>query len=278
MSIERRWPKFQGLMDALGLDDEPMAVFFSDTVPENPLSPEPSPLPTREDEARGEVDWGAVFGQFSCVMGHIWRARRKKRPAVFSADRYGCLGGAFYLGFNKPQLEAIVHYVSTGVPGQMEGECYLDSPGAFRAVLEYMDPLPAPKPYLVVESISLLTDDQSPDHLMFFARPESLAGLHQLASFVTGSAEAVRSPFGAACSAVMAWPYFYEIRGVETAVLGGWDPSARKFFKPDELSFTVPRSMFDRMADGWDQSFLTQKAWKTSRKKVDLSRRAWSRK
>ncbi|MFH1137803.1 MAG: DUF169 domain-containing protein [Pseudomonadota bacterium] len=277
MSSSERWPHFLGMLDVLGLNEAPLAVFFSDAAPEKGLTPDPLPLPTREAEIANQVNWGEIFGGFSCVMGHIWRARRKNVPAYFSAENFGCLGGAFYLGFNKPQVETIIQYVSTGVPNFMEGECYLDSPDAFRAILEYVDPIPAPRKYLVVKPLHLLADDEQPDHVMFFARPEALAGLHQLASYVTGAAEAVRSPFGAACSAVMAWPYHYQARGIETAVLGGWDPSARKYFRPDELSFTVPRSMFDRMAATWRESFLTKKAWKEARRKVDLSRRTWNK-
>lgn len=51
-----------------------------------------------------------VFGQFSCVMGHIWRARRKKTAAYFSDKQFGCPGGVFFLGFNKPQTETIIHW------------------------------------------------------------------------------------------------------------------------------------------------------------------------
>ena len=58
-------------------------------------------LPTREKEINNEIDWQATFGQFSCVMGHIWRARKKKAAAYFTAEQFGCPGGAFFLGFMK---------------------------------------------------------------------------------------------------------------------------------------------------------------------------------
>ncbi len=41
-------------------------------------------------------------------MGHIWRARKKQSIAYFSAEQFGCPGGAFWLGFNKPQAETIM--------------------------------------------------------------------------------------------------------------------------------------------------------------------------
>jgi hypothetical protein len=39
-------------------------------------------------------------------------------------------------------------------------------------------------------------------------------------------------------------------------VLGCWDPSARKFFKTDELSLRVPYGIFSQMLKRFDESFL----------------------
>ena len=92
-----------------------MGIFYTDEQPAEGFSPKPMEMPTREKEAKNEIDWQSVFGQFSCAMGHIWRARKKKTTAYFSATQFGCPGGAFWLGFNKPQTETIIHYVSTGI-------------------------------------------------------------------------------------------------------------------------------------------------------------------
>lgn len=60
------------------------------------------------------------------------------------------------------------------------------------------------------------------------------------------------------------------------AVVGGWDSSARKFFKTDELSFTVPFTMFSQMLDRYETSFLTTKTWKNTGKKIIRSKKAWN--
>jgi hypothetical protein len=65
------------------------------------------------------------------------------------------------------------------------------------------------------------------------------------------------------------------LKGKNKAVIGGWDPSARKFFKTDELSFTVPFSMFMDMVNRYHESFLTKKTWATVRKKIDRSKKMW---
>ena len=266
-----------GLLDALGYGEMPMGIFYTDQQPEQGISPKAMPgmLPTREKEAKGEIDWQAVFGDFSCAIGNIWRARKKHAPAFFDAERFGCPGGAFYLGFLGPQTETITYYVSTGVTGRLPGEHYFESPQACSSFFETIDPLPAPARFCVVKPLDLFQADEEPDLVAFFCRSEVLCGLHQLATYVTNDIEAVLSPFGAGCSNLITWPYRYLAEDQLKAVLGGWDPSARKYFKTDELSFTVPWQMFTMMLQRWRESFLTTKTWSTVKKKVEHSARAW---
>jgi len=265
----------QELLTRLGLDEEPLGIFYTDTEPKDGFTPEKLDLPTREKEMQNKIDWQAVFAGFSCVMGHIWRARKKKRAAYFDAQRFGCPGGAFFLGFIKPQTEFIIHYVSTGFPGRMEGELYCDSPDTLREIFRHIDPRPAPARFCVVKPLSLFDEGEEPELVAFFARPESLCGLHQLAAFVTGDSEVVASPWGAGCANLIPWPLKYLSQGKERAVLGGWDPSARKFFKTDELSFTVPKNMFLEMVRRTGESFLTTKTWTVVQKKIERSKKSW---
>ena len=270
--IKKALPQF---LDILGLDEEPMGIFYTDEKPADGFSPKPTDLPTREKELENAINWQAVFGQFSCVIGNIWRARKKKTAAYFDSKRFGCAGGAFFLGFIKPQTEFIIHYVSTGIPERMQGELYCDSPDELRRVFDYIDPRPAPNKFCVVKPLSLFRAEEIPELVAFFTRPESLCGLHQLAMFVTNDTEAVVSPWGAACTNLITWPLKYLANGENKAVLGGWDPSARKFFKTDELTFTVPYAMFSQMLERFEQSFLTTKTWGIVRKKIERSKKTW---
>jgi uncharacterized protein (DUF169 family) len=270
--IMKALPQF---LETLGLDEEPMGVFYTDEKPAEGFSPKTIDLPTREKEMKNEINWQEVFSQFSCVMGHIWRARKKRGVAYFSAEQFGCPGGAFWLGFNKPQAETIIKYVSTGIPNWTEGELYCDSPDALRRIFEYVDPRPAPHKFCVVKPISKFSDVEVPELIAFFMRPESLSGLHQLAAFVTNDPEVVASPWGAGCGNVVVWPLHYLSKGQNKAVIGGWDPSARKFFKTDELSFTLPYKMFVDMIERFDESFLKTKSWATVQKKIERSRKTW---
>ena len=264
-----------GFLEILGLREEPLGMFYTPLEPTQGFSPQSAVLPNVDMEARGEVDWEATFSNFACVIGMIWRARKLGKPAYFDQARFGCLGGAFYLGFLKPQLEFITHYVSTGIPNVMEGECYLDSPQAVRRFFATLDPRPAPAQFCVFKALSQFEPAENPEVVIFFARGEVIGGLNQLATFVTNDFEAVMSPFGAGCSNIVAWPLKYLERGQLKAVLGGWDPSDRRFLKPDEITFAAPWEMFARMVQRYRESFLTKKSWSLVRKKIELSRKTW---
>ncbi|MFZ5427529.1 MAG: DUF169 domain-containing protein [Thermodesulfobacteriota bacterium] len=263
-------------LDALDYDGEPFGMFYTDEEPAGGFAPKPGPAVSYELEQEGGVDWNAVWGSFSCVMGQIWLARKKAAPAYFEAARYGCLGGSFYLGFHQPQLDFITHYVSTGIPGtQVHGERYLRSPEVVRRFFTEVAPRPAPKRFCVFKPVTLFGPGETPETVTFFGRGETLSGLCFLASFVTGDFEAVMSPFGAGCSYMTSWPLHYLKQGRLKAVLGGFDPSERKFLKTDEMTFTVPFEMYGRFLDSWPESYLATDTWEGVRKKIARSRQAF---
>ncbi len=263
--------ELERFLAALGHHEEPMGIFYTDTEPEAGFSPKPMPLPSVESEAQGTIDWNGLFKDWSCVIGKIWLARKKKTAAYFDRERFGCLGGAFFLGFLKPQLEFIVHYVSTGIPNVVEGERYLESPEVTRNFYQAIDPVPAPKRFCVVKPLSMFGEGETPLLVVFFGRPEMISGLHQLAMFVTNDVEAVMSPWGAGCSDIVTWPLKYLRQGKMKAVVGGWDPSCRKYLKTDEITFSMPFEMYRRMIERWPDSFLVAEAWKTVLKKIERS-------
>jgi uncharacterized protein (DUF169 family) len=264
-----------GFLEAVGYGEEPMGMFYTDREPSRGYAPKPGRLPSVEAEARKEVDFRELWRDFSCVIGQLWIARKRRAPAYFDRERFGCLGGAFFLGFLKPQLDFIVHYVSTGIPGVIEGERYLPTPQITRAFYKHLDPRPAPRRFCVFKPLSQFDPDEEPELVIFFARPETISGLHQLATFVTSDLEAVQSPFGSGCANMVTWPIKLLEQGKLKAVLGGWDPSERRFIKADEITFTVPYEMFLRMVEQWPESFLTADAWSQVKKRILRSQKAW---
>lgn len=269
--------KTRALLDALGHDEEPLGIFYSDVEPEEGLTAKPGPPLSLEMEQRGEIDFGEVWKNFSCVMGKAWLARKQKKAAYLSAERHGCPGASFFLGFHKPQLDFICGYVSTGVPGAAEGERYLPSPESVRRFFTRLDPRPAPARYCVLKPLSLFSADETPELAAFFCRGEVLTGLCQLTWFLTDDVDAVAIPFGSGCGNLVTWPYHYQAWGLVRGVIGGADPSCRKYARPDELSFTVPWDLYLTMLDRWPETFLTTETWAGVRKKVLKSRAAWDK-
>jgi uncharacterized protein (DUF169 family) len=231
-------------------------------------------------EEKGQVDMQEVMKTFSCVIGNIWLARKKKCAAYISSEAYGCPGGVFYCSMMKPNLKFIEHYVTTGFEGTpIHGERYLPSPESMRKFLGKVDPRKAPAKYCIFKPLSLFSDGEEPEFVIFFARPEVLCGLFTQTTFTTGEVDCVASPFGAGCTNIVAWPLYYKEKGLEKAVLGGFDPSARKFMKTDELTFTVPWSLYQKMLKALPESmFNVGKDWTSVRKKVDRSAAAWGEK
>ncbi len=265
------------LLEHLGLNEEPFGVYYDNTLPEKAVGPKPGVPISRELEDEGKVDMQEVFKSFSCVMGNIWLARKKHCAAYISPEEYGCPGGAYYCSMMKPNLRFIEYYVTTGFEGTpVHGERYLPSPESMREFLNKVDPPDAPAKYCIFKPLSQFTENEEPEFVIFFARPEVITGLFTHTTFTTGDVDCVASPFGAGCTNMVGWPRYYKKKGIERAVLGGFDPSARKFMKTDELTFTVPLSLYKKMlAKLPDSMFSVDGDWSGVRKKVTRSAKAW---
>ncbi|MFH1538071.1 MAG: hypothetical protein ABIH66_03875, partial [bacterium] len=97
--------KLPEFLELIGLDEEPLGIYYTDAKPAEGLSPEPAGLPTREKEMKNEIDWQTTFGRFSCVMGAYQAGADKKDGGVF-------LGGAVRLP--RRRFLARVHEATDG--------------------------------------------------------------------------------------------------------------------------------------------------------------------
>jgi hypothetical protein len=127
----------------------------------------------------------------------------------------------------------------------------------------------------VFKPASQFRESEKPEVVTFFARGEVMAGLCELAAFVTEDFEVVVSPFGAGCSYMVSWPLKYMAQGRTKAVLGGWDPSNRKFLKTDEVTFSIPYEMYLLFLKRWQDSFLKTETWAGIKKRIAKSKEVW---
>lgn len=260
------------LIGSLGIEDEPMGLYFSDQAPEKGISPNSQTPISREDETKGQVDWEVLHNNFSCVVSKVRRARIEKKPVFFSAQNFGCMGGSFYLGYTNPNLSVQSYFVSNGIPGMFEGEHYVKTPETAQNFFDQASPPLAKKKYLIIQPLSQIIQSITPEIVIFFANSEAISGLSFLTHFVTNDMYSVRIPFGAGCTNMIAWPRKYREEEKQVAVIGGMDPSSRIYFRLNEFSFSVSFELFELMLKEWKYSFLMTKTWQKVQKRVKRSK------
>lgn len=199
------------------------------------------------------------------MLSKVRYARRKNCPAFFDREHYGCLGGAFAMGFKSYYEPFEPALISTGIPGQMEGERYMDSPETGKQYYDGFHPPEASGDVLVIQPLGLFNPGQTPEIVLFFPTRKSMIGLNALTVFLTRDPQAVTMPFGMGCSALVSWPRKFGLQGEKKAVIGGFDINCIKYFKKQELSYAVPYELFLQMLEAWPQSMLGTRSWQRLR-------------
>jgi len=195
-----------------------------------------------------------------CVMGQIAATRRGQSLAL-SQDTVSCPGGMRYLGFAGEFRPGIEHFLSCGIPGEMEGERYKKSPELVKAMLGTVAHVAAPAKYAVFKRWDKLEEADPPQIVVFFAPPDVLSGLFTLANFDWADPFAVIAPFGAGCGTIVQYPLLEMANHKQRAVLGMFDVSARPFVPAGVLTFAVPIARFATMVGNMEESFLITDSW-----------------
>lgn len=222
---------------------------------------------TDEELPRSKKDERRPTGAHRCIMADINQARRRK-VLHLTAEGVGCFGGQRYLGFSNVLRPDFEHFLSCGIPGEVEGERYKKSP---ELVKEYMANVPdfkAPKKAVVFKRWDLLEAKDEPEVVIFFARPDVLAGLFTLCGYDEPDLQAVIAPFAAGCATIVMYPWLEGTKEHPKGILGMFDVSARPFVPEGTLTFAVPASKFARMVGNMDESFLVTKSWKLVAKRL----------
>jgi len=89
----------------------------------------------------------------------------------------------------------------------------------------------------------------------FFVNPDQLAALILGANYHSGLDDPmpVMAPFGSGCSQLL--PLFSDLTASQ-AIVGATDIAMRQWLPPDTLAFTVTKSMFERLCQLDERSFL----------------------
>ncbi|MDH7570968.1 MAG: DUF169 domain-containing protein [Armatimonadota bacterium] len=234
----------RGLREMLGLREDPLVFFYTDHQPEG---------------YRPSGDGRA------CLVALLGRARRGE-TVYFDREHFGCGGAGYYLGFAPPS-PTIDEFVSTGIPGKMEGEHYKKSPDLVRRYREENQVGPAPAAYAVFKPIGALTDEERPQVVLSFVTPDELSGLVMLANYARAE-DAVVAVFSSGCGGLVTRALKEAHHAPPRAVLGMFDPSARPFVPAHELSFSAPIPLWEEMLAHYQESFLKTATWAKVRERI----------
>ncbi len=202
-----------------------------------------------------------------CFIGALAKVR-KGQSLCFDVDSIGCRGGKRYLGFSEQMVPRFEYFLSCGIPGKLEGERYKKSPELVKELMKKMPLFKAPAPFIVFKRWDILDEADDPQVVIFFARPDVLAGLFTLSNYDEVEQNGVIAPFGAGCSSIVMYPYLERDSQRPRALLGMFDVSARPFVPKEDLTFAAPMNKFDRMIDNMEESFLITSSWEKVRKRI----------
>jgi len=205
--------------------------------------------------------------QEHCVIACFARVRQG-HTFVYSADSPGCAGWKRYTGFSKTLRPNFEFFLSCGIPGELEGERYKESPELVRRYMESHRVLEAPARFLVLKRWDTLAAHDRPVAVVFFATPDVLSGLFALANYDRADPHGVIAPMGAGCSTIVNYPWWEAQSDQPRCVLGMFDVSARPQVAAGELTFAIPFARFEQMVAKMDESFLITASWDKVRTRI----------
>jgi len=201
-----------------------------------------------------------------CIISQLMRARRGETLCM-QVTSVCCRGGRRYTGFSEKMFQGFECFLSHDESG--EGERYKQSPQLSAECIAQLPILPLKGKNLIFKRWDNLDGMDNPEAVIFFASADVISGLFTLACFDNADPDAVITPFGAGCASIIYHPYREQLMGANRAVLGMFDPSARKCVKKDILSFAIPMNKFKKMIGQMEESFLITPTWSVIRKRME---------
>jgi len=231
------------LIESLALRYEPVAVLLSNTKPEYALQ--------------------SKEGVRSCIIP-LFIAAMKGNVSVFERKTTMCPGAIAGLGFgtfpNYP--DGIEYFLTTGKPGQFEGEGYIKTPELGKNFVECLPITNISYQYVIFKPLSQVNiDEEQPALCVFCVTNDQLSALIVMANYYKQGNENVVIPQSSGCQSIFLIPYAESQKKNPRAVVGLTDITVRPMLDPDIVSFAVPYAMFVEMEQNVKGSFLEKKLW-----------------
>lgn len=202
-----------------------------------------------------------------CIIGAL-TSIREGRSLAFDVNSIGCPGGRKYCGFTDSIRGNFEYFLSYGIPGKLNGERYVKSPEMVKQIMDQAPAFKAPGRLIVFKRWDRLQATDEPEVVIFFAKPDVLAGLFTLARYDETDRSAVQTPFGSGCSTIIQYPYLEKSSPHPKVIIGMFDPSARPYVPGDVLTIAVPINKFITMIDNMEESFLITESWQRVQKRI----------
>lgn len=215
---------------------QPIAVFYADTLHEATYPKKPM------ENNRG----------YTCLYAQLSRLH-KGEALAFAPNNLGCFGAmkSIYGGYNE---EAEVKLLVDIERFKADRDCV-------RAMCS-VNPIAHPKgQYLIFKPWATLTEEDEPEVVCFFARPDVISALHTWASFDIARIDNVIVPHGAGCEVMLTFAFAETEREHPRCILGGMDTAMRSCLKPDIQTFSIPFKRFEQMISFADRTFLDTYIW-----------------
>lgn len=195
-----------------------------------------------------------------CMIAQLGIVQRGEALS-FTKDTIACSGGVRYSGFPSVLHSDFRYFLSSGVPGKLEGERYKRTPDLVDLYMEEMPVPSAEGKYLVFKRWDMVEEEEEPLCAFFFGVPDLVAALFTLANFRARGQHGVIAPFSSGCGSIISYPLSERGRDEPRAVMGMFDISARPYVRGKHLSFAAPIEMIAKMVEDMGESFLITESW-----------------
>lgn len=202
-----------------------------------------------------------------CFIGELAKVR-KGRSLAFDVNAISCGGGKRYLGFTNKLRPGFEFFLSCG-NAETDGEKYLRSPELVERFLENASWIPAKGKKIVFKRWDMILEEDKPEVVIFFAKPDVLSGLFTLAGYDGEELNGTIAPFGSGCASIVQYPLAESRKEKPKAILGMFDVSARPFVNENVLSFAVPMNRFEVMISYMEESFLSTDSWTKLKRRMN---------
>ncbi|MFZ5430362.1 MAG: DUF169 domain-containing protein [Bacteroidota bacterium] len=240
--FQRLWEKY------FGNAEQPIVFFYADDA--------------------GDAEPVAKAERKGCFIGELAKVR-KGRSLAFNQEAVSCGGGKKYLGFSQNLRPGFEYFLSCG-NSEIEGERYLQSPELVKKFLQNAPWIPAKASKIVFKRWDMLTENDEPEVVIFFATPDVLSGLFTLSGYDREDMYGNITPFGAGCASIVQYPLLESVKEKPAAVIGMFDVSARPYIQENLLTFAVPFKRFVEMVSFMEESFLITDSWQKVRKRINI--------